>query len=95
MLAQKVSLQVQQVEKMHSPLLSEELSARMCALAFCPFVVGCSDQFNQKSFLSFQLHLLLTMDPLKRPSAAEAMNHDYFKLGEKPNDEYVAPLSPT
>ncbi|VDN16135.1 unnamed protein product [Dibothriocephalus latus] len=33
------------------------------------------------------LQSLLTMDPLKRPSAAESMNHEYFKIGEKPNEE--------
>ncbi|BHF74522.1 Cyclin-dependent kinase 8 [Sparganum proliferum] len=33
------------------------------------------------------LQSLLTMDPLKRPSAAESMNHEYFKIGEKPNED--------
>uniref|UniRef100_A0A5K3FGB5 Protein kinase domain-containing protein n=2 Tax=Mesocestoides corti TaxID=53468 RepID=A0A5K3FGB5_MESCO len=38
------------------------------------------------------LQSLLTMDPLRRPSAAEAMNHDYFKVGEKPNDDVFGGL---
>lgn len=29
------------------------------------------------------------MDPTKRPSAEEALQHDYFRTGDKPNEEYV------
>lgn len=29
------------------------------------------------------------MDPVKRLSAAEAMEDYYFKDGDKPNDEYI------
>ncbi|KAM3188271.1 hypothetical protein ACTXT7_000587 [Hymenolepis weldensis] len=35
------------------------------------------------------LKSLLTMDPTKRPSAEEALQHDYFRTGDKPNEEYV------
>ncbi|VDP83956.1 unnamed protein product [Echinostoma caproni] len=35
------------------------------------------------------LRRLLTMDPVRRLSAAEAMEDQYFKEGEKPNDESV------
>ncbi|KAM7536867.1 hypothetical protein Aperf_G00000088295 [Anoplocephala perfoliata] len=33
------------------------------------------------------LKSLLTMDPTKRPSAEEALQHEYFRTGEKPNDD--------
>ncbi|VDO14300.1 unnamed protein product [Rodentolepis nana] len=38
------------------------------------------------------LKSLLTMDPTKRPSAEEALEHDYFKTGDKPNDDVFGGL---
>ncbi|VDK21615.1 unnamed protein product [Taenia asiatica] len=38
------------------------------------------------------LQSLLTIDPLRRPSAEDALKHDYFKIGEKPNDDVFGGL---
>ncbi|CAL8081973.1 unnamed protein product [Calicophoron daubneyi] len=38
------------------------------------------------------LRRLLTMDPVRRPSAAEAMEDQYFKEGEKPNNDVFGNL---
>ncbi|EUB61397.1 Cell division protein kinase [Echinococcus granulosus] len=37
--------------------------------------------------LTWDLQSLLTIDPLRRPSAEDALKHDYFKIGEKPNED--------